>query len=895
MTSLRHIATALLRLDALFRSKRREVELREELDFHLEAHVADNLRLGMTPQEARRRALLALGGRSQTAEACRERRGLPAVETTMQDLRYALRMFRRTPGFVATALLTLTLGIGANTAIFSVLNAVLLRPLDYARPRQLMNISSQIPGFDQFWVSVPEFLELREWTHAFSSVGAYATGESNLSAADRPQRVRMMAASADLFTTLGVTAHIGRTFDAAETRPDAAPVAVFSYGLWQSAFAADPGLVGAAIEIDGVRRTVVGIMPPAFDVADEHIKVWLPLVVNPATANRGGHFLHLIGRLSDLATLTSARAELDTLLARWQEAATGAQGANGLLHSPNTTTHRLRIDPLQSQIVGTAKTAVWVLQGAVVLVLLIACANLSTMLLSRAESRRKEFALRWALGAGRARMLRQLIVEGCLLSLTGATMGLGAAVAGLRALVAVFPDSLPRSGEIAIDVPVLALTFLVALATGVVFGVAPIAHSAPTLNAATLKEGGQRTTAGRHSLRRAIVVCEVALSVVLVVGAALLLRTVANLTRVDAGFTRSRLVTFAVGLPIAKYAEPDSRRSFYQRLVDQLSAAPGVLKAAAMTGLPPLRSVNANVTIIEGHPPGPDGRPTGLVDYYQNVTTGYLDTMGIPVVEGRGFQASDADAASAPVVLINQTMARMFWPGQSAIGHRVRQCCNPNIPWLTIAGVLKDVKQGGVEKQAGSELFFDAERVTPITPDTMNLVLRTPLPPEALASTIQRIVTGLDPSLPVIRLRTMDDVFEEAIGRPRLLAELLTLFAGLALLLSTIGTYGVLTYMVAERRREIGIRMALGATRAVVLKMVLGQGLRLTLAGVSVGLVIALAAGRALTSLLFGVGSADPLTLAAVVALIGAVALVACYMPGHSATLVDPMVALRSE
>jgi predicted permease len=886
---VRSLRALSLRLFGTFGRQRQERELAEELEAHLQAHIDDNRRLGMTSEEARRRALIALGGWSQTAEAHRERRGLPFVETTMQDLRYALRMFRKAPGFVATSLLTLALGIGANTAIFSVLNAVLLRPFDYPRPDRLMTISSQFPGLNRFWISVPEFIEYREWTHAFSSVGAYATGESNLTAPDRPERVRTMTASTDLFTTLGVAAHIGRTFDAGETRPGAAPVTVVSYGLWRSTFGSDPALVGTQIEVDGVRRTVVGIMPAGFDVADQRVQVWLPLTVNPAAANRANHFLYLIGRLGDGATPASARAELDTLLARWQETAGGTRGANGLLHAPNATDHRLRIEPLQAQVVGTARTAVWVLQGAVVLVLLIACANLSTLLLSRAESRRREFAVRTALGAGRLRLLRQSIAEGCLLSTVGAALGLAVAVAGIRALVAAFPGSLPRAGEISIDVPVLLFTLLVALGTGIVFGLAPALHLVPELTAATLKGGGQRPTTGRHAVRHALVVCEVALAVVLVVGAGLLLRTVTNLTRVDAGFNRTHLVTFAVSLPSAKYLKPVDRTSFYRRLIDQLSASPGVVNAAAMTGLPPRQDLIANALEIEGYQPSPQA-PISKVDYLQEVTTGYVSTMGIPVLEGRAFQPSDADRPLT--VLVNQTMARTFWPGQSAIGHRLRPCCDSSIPWLTIAGVLKDVKQGGVDRTVGTELYLNTEASAP---RAMNVVLRTSLAPEVLAGTIQRIVAGLDPALPVNRLRAMADVFEEAIGRPRLLAELLTIFAAVALLLSTIGTYGLLSYMVAERRREIGIRMALGATRSSVLRMVVGQGVRLTLVGLAAGLTIALAAGRALTSLLFDVRADDPITMTTVVALIGGVALVACYLPGRSATRVDPMVAVRAD
>ncbi|HKF66624.1 MAG TPA: ABC transporter permease [Vicinamibacterales bacterium] len=893
---MRTLRSLLVRAFSWLNRARDEREWSDELDAHLQTHIDENLRAGMTPPEARLDALRKLGGLAQVAEACRDRRSLPFVETTMQDLRYAVRMLRKTPGFAAAAILTLALGIGANTAIFSVLNAVILKPLEYQQPDRLMRLASTFPNYDEFWISLPEYLEFREWTKAFSSVGAYQTSESNVSAPERPQRVRSMLATHDLFTTLRINPRLGRVFEEADNRPGAAEVAVLSDGLWRSSFGGDERIVGKAVEIDGVKRTVVGVMPAGFDVADQRTQLWLPLTVNRAIANRGGHNYYMIGRLADGQTVASSRAELETLLAQWRQRVFGVRvtetpgPANGFLHAPGTTGHRWRIDPLLGRVVGNATTAVWVLQGAVVLVLLIACANLSTLLLSRAESRRREFAVRAALGATLGRLLRQSIAEGCLLSAIGGVLGLGVASAGLRALIVAFPESLPRSGNIQLDWRVLTFTLGVALFTGIIFGTAPLLHLAPQSSANALKEGGQRTAGGRHMLRRGLVVAEVALAVALVVGAGLLLRTVDNLARVDAGFDRSRLVTFGVSLPAARYQTPADRRTFQQRLMDQMAATPGVLKVAGMTGLPPFRLVNANTTIIEGFTSGqPGDNPS--VDYYQQVTPGYLSTMGIPLVEGREFTPADGDP-NAPSVLVNQTMARAFWPGQSPIGRRLKPCCNPATPWFTVVGVVRDVKQGGVEKKAGTELYFNAGRNAP---GAINIVIRTPLAASALGGTIQHAVAGLDPSLPVIRLREMDDVFDDAIGRPRLLAQLLTIFAMLALVISTIGTYGVLSYMVTERRREIGVRVALGATRQAILGMILRQGLALTVAGIAIGLVIALVSGRAIASLLFGVTATDPITLAGVVALIAAAALVACGVPGHTASRVDPMVALREE
>ena len=882
------------RIRALFRRGAADADARDEIAFHLAMQTQANVRRGMTPADAEHDARRSLGSSTRITEDLHDLKGLPLIDTPWQDLRYAVRMLRKSPGFALAAVLTLALGIGANTAIFSVLNAVILRPLEYPHPRQLMKIVSVFPGTGDFWISAPEYLEYRRWTRAFSSVGAYTTTEANLAAQDRPKRIRVMMASSDLLKTLGVNAQLGRGwFDPSEERPGPARVSILSHDLWQSAFGGDRTLVGKTIDVDGVRRTVVGIMPPGFDIADLHSQIWQPLVI-PPNANRGGHNLFLIGRLANGMTLDGARAEMENLLANWRSMAFDARTLSAgptpgvSLHAPGTTGHRLEIYPLQGRIIGNAMTTVWVLQGAVVLVLLIACANLSTLLLSRAETRRKEFAVRAALGASRTRLLGQAIVEGCVLSTMGAALGVGVAVAGLRAIVAAYPDALPRAAGVSIDLRVLAFTALVALATGVVFGIAPLMQVSSDVSAASLKESGGRSVTGRHALRRGLVAAEIAFAVALVVGAGLLIRTVGNLSRVDAGFNRANLVTFGVSLPNAKYPNLPDRRTFHQRLTDQLKATPGVLSVALVTGLPPSRQIDSTTTTIEGLE-GRGNGPWNTIDYYQAASAGYVEMMGIPVLEGRAFIPSDV---GEPAALVNKTMARSLWPEQSPVGRRLRPCCNPANPWVTVVGVIGDVKQGGVDKKAGTEVYFSADRNAP---GTINVVMRTTLAPAFLASTIQRIVGALDPTLPIIRLQSMEEVFAGTIGRSRLIAQLLSVFAALALVLATIGTYGVLSYLVTERRREIGIRVALGATRNAVLRMVLSQGLRTTAIGLAAGVVLTLALGQALSTLLFGVRATDPTTLAGVVALIGVVALVACYVPGHVATRVDPMIALREE
>jgi predicted permease len=839
-----------------------------------------------------------------------------------QDIRHAVRGLLRAPAFSGVTILTLALGIGANTAIFSIVNGVILRPLGYPKPDQLMYLTTRFPvmGFDQFWVSPPEYFEFREINQSFAVVGAFTTGEVNLTAGGRPVRVRSASVDDGLLRALGVQPAMGRLFAAGEadvTGPPPAPgsppapvppIVILSHELWQTAFGGQP-VVGQTVEVNGLPREVIGIMPPGMDVMDNRTEIWTPLGLNAGNRqNRGSHFLYLIGRLREGVTPEQAQTELSSLLQNWGERVGVKQHVFAPLPTdPAARTqnagagHILQMTPVQQQIVGSASRAIWVLQAAVGFVLLIACANLANLLLARAETRHREFAVRTALGAGRGRLLRQFMTEGVLLSMVGGVLGLLLARAGVQALIRLYPTSLPRTAEVAVDPLVLLFTFAVSVATGIVFGLAPLMHTRVSGLVTALKEGGAKgaTGAARHHIRRALVVAEVALALMLVIGAGLLLRTVANLTNVDAGFDRSRIATFSMALALADYPQPAARAALFQRVLERLRATPGVQGASAMSGLPPNRPLNANDTDIDNYTAPPEG-PFENVDYYQNVMTDYFETMGIPIVEGRSFQASDA-ASTGMVAVVNETLVNTCWKGLNPIGQRLRPCCGDRIPWFTVIGVAKDVKQGGVDQKTGTEFYFlvdQTARVPPPlgnAPSLMNVVLRTTLPPATLRQSVEAAVRDADPSVPVVRLRDMNAVFDESIRRPRLMAQLLGGFAALALLLAAIGTYGVLSYMVAERRREIGIRMALGAAQTSVLGQVMKQGLVLTGAGIAIGLAGAFGLNQLIAALLFGVQPTDPLTIAAVVATIALVAAIACWLPAWRASRLDPNIVLRQE
>ncbi|MPZ17394.1 MAG: FtsX-like permease family protein [Luteitalea sp.] len=810
----------------------------------------------------------------------------------LADLRYALAALRRSPGFAAVAILTLSLGIGANTAIFSVINGVLLRPLPYAEPSRLLSVASQFPslGFDRFWISPPEFLELREWNRSFESLGGYRTGLASVGGIERPVRVTSAAATADFFTTLGVRPQLGRTFTEEEDLPGGPDVTVISDELWRAVLGGDPAVVGRSIPVNGESREVVGVMPPGFDIDDAGVQVWTPVALDPANReNRGSHFLNVIARMRDGVTLEGVRAELGSLMGRWQEEFRGT-------HAPHPENHAVIAHGLQDEMVGTVRPALLLLLGAVGFVLLIACANVGNLLLVRAESRQKEIAVRAALGAGRWRLLRPFLTESLMLAAVGGGLGVLLAWVGLRVLLATSGESIPRLDEITVDGNVLAFTAAVSVLTGVLFGLAPLMNLSARVVAMSLREGGQRATAGSARLRarRLLVVSEMALAVVLLVGSALMLRSFSTLLRVDPGFDPNNLLTFRLFLPEATYPDGASQVAFYDRLRDRLGGLPAVSGVAVMSGLPPHRDVNANDMELEGYHYQPaSGMAIPNVDYWQFVTTDYLETMRIRLVDGRAFGPADG-AGGAPVLLINETFARVFYPDQDPIGRRIRP--DSDVPWLTVVGIVKDVKQGGLEEETGTEMYFHIPQAAAFSiPRSMNVVLRTASSPLGMLPAVRREVARLDASLPLGDPRTLEGVVSASVAEPRFLTLLLGIFAGVALALAAVGTYGVMSYTVTERRQEIGIRMALGADGGRVLGMILRQGLTVAMVGLVLGVLGAFALSRLLTSLLFEVPPTDGTAYVSTILVLVMVATAACVIPALRAMRMEPARVLRQE
>jgi putative ABC transport system permease protein len=692
-----------------------------------------------------------------------------------------------------------------------------------------------------------------------------------------------------LFPTLGVSPIIGRAITPQDDVPGAPLVVVISEGLWQRAFASDRSVVGRVIQINGRNANVAGVMPSSFTFPPGEIdapEVWQPFQLPPPNPqNRGSHFLFLVGRLKPGVSMKHAQDEID----RHVDQSTARYGQN---HPFSHDAHPIVSYALHDEVTRTIKPALWTLMGAVAFVLLIACVNVANLLLARAEARQREIAIRKALGAGVGQLIRQFTVEGLLLSLAGAGLGLGVAVVGLKVMVSAGKASIPRASEVSIDPTVLVVTLAVSLLTALLFGFAPLAQIATgTLHDALKSAGGRATgSVASNRFRGALVASELALALILLIGTGLMIRAFWKLSEVHAGFRPEGLLTLRVNLPGTTYPQPQNVERFWDSVQQKISTIPGVESGTLMNGLPPERPINANDTQIENFTPVPGG-PGHNIDYWAIVGDRFFETMGVRLIEGRFLDARDT-GSSAPSVVINQTMARVYYGADSAIGHRVRPGFQD--PWFTIVGVVEDVKNAALDKPAGTELFLPY-RQAPFGRGTVYVAVRTSRDPSSLVSSVRAAIRDIDPSLPLSQVKTMDEVMAGARSRPRFLTTLLGLFSSTALLLAAVGLYGVISYSVTRRTNEFGIRMAMGAERGDVVKLVLGQALGLALIGVVAGAVGALALTRLISGLLFGVSSFDPMTFAAMALVLIAVTALACVVPARRATKVDPLVALRYE
>jgi putative ABC transport system permease protein len=879
-----------------------EADVDDELAFHVEMRTRDLIAGGMDPRSARAEALRRFGDVERVRrEVERVDRGTERRRERLEwwgglghDFRYALRALGKRPGFTLVAVLTLALGIGANTAIFSVINGVLLRPLPYGEPERVVQLVNHWEGTTAGDLSPLEFFDYRERLRSFQSLGAYAVGPVNLTGGDAPERLRAGHLSASMFPALGVAPALGRAFAEEEDAPGTGDVVVLGHGLWARRFGASPGVLGEPILVNGRQRVVVGVMPPEFrlplDLAeDEAAELFLPLGMDRTSVpNRGSHFLRSAGRLrpgiSPAEAAREAAAVAERFVREYPE------------DYPAAMRFGATVVPMREAVLGDVRGVLLVLFGAVGLVLLIACTNVAHLLMLRADARRRELAVRTALGASRGRVVRQLLVESTVLGLLGGVAGVALAAAAVGMIPLLQPPDLPRLSEVRLDWTVVAFAAGVSLLAALLFGVAPALAAGRAEVYSVLRESGRTSTpdAGRRRFRAGLVVAEVALAVVLLLGAGLLIRSLAALNRVDPGFRPEEVLTLRLSLPSADYPENERVVGFYRELLDRLAARPGVVAAGAVTNLP-LASTLGDLGFDIAGRTVPEGEARPRADW-QAVTPGYFEAVGMRLVRGRGIEPRDDEQAPG-VVVISESVASRYWPGADALGERIQLPGEPG--WVTVVGIAGDVRHAALDQPPRPELYVPHAQFRSWNGGTavrsMAVAIRTAGDPLALAPAVRAEIRAMDANLPVAELRGLAQIRAESVAQPRFVALLLGAFAAVAVALAALGVYGTLAYLVAQRTGEIGVRMALGACAAGILRLVVAQGVGLALLGVLLGLSAGFALTRLLEQQLYGVRATDAVTFVAVPVVLLLVAFAASYLPARRATRIDPLVAIRTE
>ena len=892
---------------ALLHRARVENETDEELRAHVQNRADDLERSGLTRAEAERRARIEFGAHEKFKEECREATGTHFLYTLFQDLRFGLRMLRKNPGFTAVALLTIAIGIGANTAVFSVVNSVLLKPLNYPRPEELVAIHQIAPGatgladFESGLLLSPSmYVTYAEQNHTFQSLGVWVPDTANVTGLAEPEQVRVMDVSDGLLQALGVPPEVGRWLSMEDQVPRGPLRVMLSYGYWQRRFGGDRLVVGRSVTVDSRPREIVGVMPQGFRITDTDFDLIVPVAFDRGKLILAGFGFHGIARLKTGATIAQANADLTRMLPIWMDSFTNGPGSSPHIYETWKITPMIR--PLKQEVIGNVSEALWVVMGTIGLVMLIACANVTNLRLVRVEARQQELAVRAALGAGWGRTVRGLLVESLILGLTGGVLGVVVAYNGMRFLVAMGPANLPRLSEISVDMPTLGFTLLLSLVSSLLFGLIPALKYAGPRTLQALKSVGRTTSTSRerHRARNLLVIGQVAMALVLLVSAGLMIRTFQALRTVDPGFTdASHLQMMRIAIPDSLVQEPERVLRMQQGIRDKLAAIPGVKTAGFVSDMP-----------MEGFDSGWDcifakdkTYPEGVIPslrLYKYISPGFLQTAGTRLVAGREFTWDDVYGLR-PVIMVSENFARETWGSPSAaVGKQLREF--PSMPWREVIGVIQDVRQKGVQEKAPEIVYWPPMTEylfgdkTPQTVRTETFAIRTERAgTQAFLNEVRQAVWSVNANLPLASVRTMQEVYDKSVARTSFTLVMLGIAGSMALVLGLIGIYGVISFTVSQRQREIGIRLALGAQKGNVLQMVLREAAKMALVGVVIGVCAAFALTRLMASLLFGVTAHDPVTFAAVAALLMFVVLLGCYVPARRAMQVDPLVALRYE